>query len=98
MTRPQDTTSEVVARVRAACVGHPYAKIEWPHRLLHEAADHIEALTKRVGELEGALEKAARHFDAIRGAVESNQVVDKDVHGTAIAARDAARRLTGGEG
>lgn len=28
-------------RLRAACVGHPYAKISWPHGLLHEAADAL---------------------------------------------------------
>ena len=31
-------------RLRAACRGHPAAHIPWPHRLLHEAADRIEAL------------------------------------------------------
>ena len=31
----------IVERLRAACVGHPYAKIAWPHYILHEAADHI---------------------------------------------------------
>jgi hypothetical protein len=35
---------ELVARLRAACIGHPDAKIAWPHRLLHDAADTIEAL------------------------------------------------------
>ena len=38
--RPDD----VAARLRAACVGHPAAKISWPHRLLHEGADEIERL------------------------------------------------------
>lgn len=29
-------------RLRDACVGHPHAKIPWPHRLLHEAADALD--------------------------------------------------------
>ncbi len=33
--------SDLVERLRAACVGRP-AKIAWPHRILHEAADEIE--------------------------------------------------------
>lgn len=36
--------SDLVDRLKAACVGHPTAEIPWPHRLLHEAADSIEAL------------------------------------------------------
>ena len=34
---------DIVERLRGSCVGTP-AKIEWPHRLLHEAADEIEQL------------------------------------------------------
>lgn len=42
------TTEEqqLVERLRAACVGHPHAKIAWPHRLLHEAADTITRLVE----------------------------------------------------
>ena len=38
----------LVVRLRYACNGHPYAKIPWPHRLLHEAADEIEDMAKRI--------------------------------------------------
>ncbi len=34
-------------RLLDACVGKP-AKIPWPHRLLHDAADHIEKLEEEV--------------------------------------------------
>lgn len=44
-----------------------------------------------LAEATGALERIARLFDGIRSAVETNQVVDKDVHGTAISGRDLAR-------
>lgn len=35
-------------RLREACDGHPHAKIPWPHRLLHEAADEITSLRKTI--------------------------------------------------
>jgi hypothetical protein len=35
---------DIVARLNAACVGHPTARIPWPHRLLHDAADEIARL------------------------------------------------------
>jgi len=37
-------------RLRLACVGHPTAKIPWPHRILHEAADEIADLTAKLAE------------------------------------------------
>jgi site-specific DNA-methyltransferase (adenine-specific) len=41
------TCSALSLSLRQACNGHPYAKIPWPHRLLHEAADEIERLQNR---------------------------------------------------
>jgi len=35
--------TDITARLREACTGQP-AEIEWPHRLLHDAADEIERL------------------------------------------------------
>lgn len=32
------------ANLRAACNGHPHAKIPWPHRVLHDGADTIDDL------------------------------------------------------
>lgn len=53
---------------------------------------HLRLTAERLlAEARAALEWSARLFDGIRGAVETNQVVDKDVHGTAISGRDAAR-------
>lgn len=48
MTSPQT----LVARLRAACDGHPHAKIPWPHRVLREAADRIEALERALQDIE----------------------------------------------
>jgi mannose/cellobiose epimerase-like protein (N-acyl-D-glucosamine 2-epimerase family) len=33
----------LAALLRQAATGHPEAKIPWPHRLLHEAADALES-------------------------------------------------------
>ena len=38
--------SDLVERLNTACVGHPHARIPWPHRLLHEAAAEIDRLRK----------------------------------------------------
>lgn len=51
--------SDLVARLKAACVGHPDAKIPWPHRLLHEAADELTSLRARVAKLEELLRRTA---------------------------------------
>lgn len=40
--------------LEAACVGHPHAKIAWPHRLLHEAAAALRATKPAVGRCEKA--------------------------------------------
>lgn len=39
---------DIVKRLLAACDGHPHAKIKWPHRLLHDAADEIIKLRKKL--------------------------------------------------
>lgn len=38
---------DIVDRLLAACNGHPYAKIRWPHRLLHDAAKVIKGLREK---------------------------------------------------
>ena len=50
---------DIVERLRKACVGHPYAKIPWPHRVLIEAADEIEFLRKERDRLREALKEIA---------------------------------------
>ena len=41
--KPKRPDVAIRQRLLDACVGKP-AKIPWPHRLLHDAADHIEKL------------------------------------------------------
>jgi len=47
---------DIIARLSDACVGHPAARIPWPHRLLHEARDEIERLRSEVIRLRGVIE------------------------------------------
>lgn len=39
---------DLVNRLKDACVGHPHARVPWPHRLLHEAKKEIEQLRETV--------------------------------------------------
>jgi hypothetical protein len=37
---------DLIEQINAHCVGHPHAKIAWPHRLLHDCRDAIATLTR----------------------------------------------------
>jgi len=50
-TYESDAAGDIVNRLREACVGHPYAAIPWPHRILHEAAEEIDSLRKQLAAL-----------------------------------------------
>lgn len=50
--------AKVADELRKYCVGHPYAKVPWPHRAMNEAADLID-------ELEGAAEDAQRALEML---------------------------------
>lgn len=127
MTHPQDTTSEVVARLKpSAVVDHvPGLAVsasrsagdnelaerlnEWIVRnnaLKSDALALIADLTKRVGELEGALERKQDMLETLVSFVH-RWTWEKEGNGTTDAERldvikhyppIAARRLTGGEG
>ena len=42
--------ADIVTRLNAACIGHPHARIPWPHRLLHDARARIEELQTLLAE------------------------------------------------
>lgn len=44
--------SDIKDRLLAACNGHPNALIPWPHRLLHDAIDQIEAQQEKIAAME----------------------------------------------
>ena len=71
---PRPDVEGIRQRLLDACVGKP-AKVPWPHRLLHDAADYIEALEARQVKLEAVVE-AARAMDAgWRGAGPAGQAI-----------------------
>ena len=41
----------LVERLREACTGHPHAKIEWPHRLLHDAIAALQSKDEQIERL-----------------------------------------------
>lgn len=43
-TGPNGERPDIIARLQDACVGHPHARIPWPHRLLHDAIAEITSL------------------------------------------------------
>lgn len=67
-------TKELRERLLAACVGHPHAKIPWPHRILHEAASAIERLEAErdetrllVSEANNSLYGSQGYFHSLNG-------------------------------
>ncbi|MFV1539426.1 MULTISPECIES: hypothetical protein [unclassified Phaeobacter] len=72
--------------------------------VLNRCLERDRVVSKLRAQLQAAREvigRAGRHADVICGAVESNQVVDKDVHGVAKMIRDycrAALKSTSTEG
>ncbi len=59
-------TMTMSERLRAACDGHPHAKIPWPHRVLHEAADYIERLEERCQAYKGQVWAGSAEIDRLR--------------------------------
>lgn len=55
--------SDLIDRLRAACVGYPRASIAWPHRLLHEAADALSSQSLSLSEAREALSECEEYFD-----------------------------------
>jgi hypothetical protein len=41
---------DITEKLKDACIGHPFAKIKWPHRILHEAHDEIITLRKALSQ------------------------------------------------
>lgn len=39
---PREVIERSISYIRKLCVGHPYAKIAWPHYKLHAVADALE--------------------------------------------------------
>lgn len=68
---------QVAERLRAACVGHPNARIPWPHRLLHDAAElarYRTALERIIAVWDG--DSASMRDDPAEIAREDRRVTD----------------------
>jgi hypothetical protein len=85
---------------RTMCPQHSTDRDRQSHEnALHIATFDPPAMLEIAGELErlrAALIQAQKSFDLARRHIESNQVVDKDVHGTLCRARDACRQALEG--
>lgn len=79
-----DTTDPTVAELLE------HATQEFADGLMYTCALKQKVLSE-IERLRGALESAEKSFHNIRGAIESNQVVDKDAHGMAVRGRDMCR-------
>ena len=64
---PEAPEAELSARLRANCVGQP-AEIAWPHRILHEAANALDAKDARIAELETAIKRQAGAAKTLRNS------------------------------
>jgi len=65
--------NDLPERLRAECRGQP-ASIQWPHRILHEAADEIEECWRNISIKADWIEEklddlAAEHETRIRSAL-----------------------------
>lgn len=79
-------------RLRAECNGHPHAKIKWPHRILHEAADEIDRLTSAPERARKAVE-GMRPAGSMIYAYQLNRMIDR-----ALSALDSANSPVDAEG
>lgn len=62
---------DVTQRLRNACVGHPHAKIPWPHRVLHDGADEILRLRTA---LRSILAEASVTWDATKPPADMGKI------------------------
>ena len=71
--------SDIKDRLLAACNGHPTAAIPWPHRLLHDAIDQIEAQQARIAELVAAATDVVWHISEFTDWKMGTEAVQRDI-------------------
>lgn len=69
--------SDINERLKEACAGHPNAIIPWPHRLLHDAIDHILAQDKRLAELEAEKKELSQRISELKQLAD-NVITEKE--------------------
>ena len=71
--------SDIKDRLLAACNGHPTAAIPWPHRLLHDAIDQIEAQQARNEALVAAATDVVWHISEFTDWKMGTEAVQRDI-------------------
>ena len=96
---PRPDVSDIRQRLLDVCVGKP-AKIPWPHRLLHDAADHIKALEERQVKLEAVVAKETPVIRNFMARINPTKLAaaDDQQYVVAIHAIDNLEALTGLDG
>ena len=61
MTTPEQAR-KLAKELLEACNGHPHAKIPWPHRKLHDAAQALEDLADQMSDLQHDNSKMMESF------------------------------------
>lgn len=54
---------DIAEQLRNACRGHPHARIPWPHRMLHDAAEEIERLRAALARVHNFPSHPGGHHD-----------------------------------
>lgn len=93
-----EMAEDVLARLKAACVGHPNAKIAWPHRLLHDAIAEIERL-RPASVVPADVQKVAREATMgwmAAGQPESNAALIASVERAVMGERERCAGITDG--
>ena len=82
MATAKTSNIDLVVRLREACDGHPHAKIAWPHRILHEAAEEIERLRSTLSERGKQVDHATFELiDAVIALLEKHAEAIYDLEG-----------------
>ena len=74
-------TKDIVVRLRENCNGHPHAKIAWPHRILHEAAETIESDRALLERARDEITLSLSHIRDLEEAWRSGAITESDGRG-----------------
>ena len=87
--------SDIKAKLLAACKGHPAAEIPWPHRLLHDAIEHIESQQANIDSLTA---DSYRQAGLLGASIRREEKLQKRVEVLEKAARSVVDTMRGSGG
>ena len=76
MTNPAEIDA-LIARLHESCIGHPNAKVPWPHRLLHDA---VEALREQLAVDLDQMIHMKKMIEALREQVKTTRLEVEQCH------------------